>query len=125
MRKENFNTPGLNIVVLVLMLMAYSCSSPSAGSPSEPVAAEEPKATMHSVEMIQMKFYPAELKVKKGDKVVFVNHDLVTHDVTEESQKLWSSSPMIADQTWVLTVSETVSYYCSIHPVMKGKIIVE
>lgn len=125
MRKENFSKSGVNIVVLVLMLMVYSCSSPSSESTSEPVAAEESKPAMHSIEMIQMKFYPAELKVKKGDKVVFVNHDLVTHDVTEESKKLWSSSPLASDQTWILTVTETVNYYCSIHPVMKGRIIVE
>ncbi len=80
---------------------------------------------MHSVEITQMKFYPAELRVKKGDKVVFVNHDLVTHDITEESKKVWSSSPLVTDQTWILVVTESVNYFCSIHPVMKGKIIVE
>ena len=72
-----------------------------------------------------MKFFPAELKVKKGDKVVFVNHDLVTHDVTEETKKAWSSSPMATNQTWVLIAMESADYFCSIHPVMKGKIIVE
>ncbi len=114
------------ISLLLLLVILGSCSSPSEEATPEPdTAIEEPKPAMHSVEITQMKFFPAELKVKKGDKVVFVNHDLVTHDVTEESKKAWSSSPLATDKTWVLVVTESVNYFCSIHPVMKGKIIVE
>lgn len=114
------------ICLLLVLVILGSCSSPSEEATPEPdTAIEESKPTMHSVEITQMKFFPAELKVKKGDKVVFVNHDLVTHDVTEEAKKAWSSSPLATDQTWVLVVTETVNYFCSIHPVMKGKIVVE
>jgi plastocyanin len=101
------------------------CASPSETKPQPGTTIDEPKPAIHSVEITQMKFYPAELKVKKGDKVIFVNHDLVTHDITEESKKEWSSSPLATDQTWVLVVTGSVNYFCSIHPVMKGKIIVE
>jgi plastocyanin len=112
-------------LVLVLAILG-SCSSPSKEASPEPDSSlEEARPAMHSVEITQMKFFPAELKVKKGDRVVFVNHDLVTHDVTEEAKKTWSSSPLATDQTWVLVVTETVNYFCSIHPVMKGKIVVE
>lgn len=114
------------ICLLLVLLILGSCSSPSEEATPEPdTAIEESKPAMHSVEITQMKFYPAELKVKKGDKVVFVNHDLVTHDVTEESKKAWSSSPLATNQTWVTIVNESAGYFCSIHPVMKGKIIVE
>lgn len=123
--KEFWKGLKIYIGLLVSILMIYSCSSPSGESTPEPAKVEESKPAMHSVEMIQMKFFPAELKVRKGDKVVFVNHDLVAHDITEESKKLWNSSPLASDQTWILEVTESVSYYCSIHPVMKGKIVVE
>lgn len=115
------------IICLILVLVILgSCSSSSEESIHEPdMAIEEPKPAIHSVEITQMKFFPAELKVKKGDKVIFVNHDLVTHDVTEETKKAWSSSLMATDQTWVLIAMESADYFCSIHPVMKGKIIVE
>lgn len=116
----------LEIGLLFIVAMLISCASPSEQPTPEPATTiDEPKPTVHSVEITQMKFYPAELKVKKGDKVVFVNHDLVTHDITEESKKEWSSSPLVTDQTWILVVTESVNYFCSIHPVMKGKIIVE
>ena len=114
-----------SVYSVLLLFLLEACSSP-ADKKTEPVkTVEKTKPTMHVVEIIQMKFYPAELKVKKDDKVVFVNHDLVTHDVTEESKKAWSSSPLTTDQTWILEVKESVNYYCSIHPVMTGSIVVE
>jgi len=117
----------INPVVLLLLclLMLHGCSPGSDQEAEKPAAIEEKRPTMHSVEMLQMKFYPIELKVKKGDKIVFVNHDIVTHDIREESKKAWNSSPMSEGQTWILEATETVNYYCSIHPVMKGKIVVE
>ena len=113
------------ILVFVSLLILESCSPDSEKSAAEPASVEEKKPEMYAIEMSQMKFNPAELKVKKGDKIVFVNHDIVAHDVTEESKKAWNSSPMADGQTWVLVATETVNYYCSLHPVMKGKIVVE
>ena len=113
-------------LILTLLVMFYACSSPAVKKAAEPaVQLEKVEPEIYSVEMVNMKFSPEELKVKKGDKVVFVNHDMMTHDVTEESKKAWSSSPLTTDKNWVLEVTESVNYYCSIHPVMKGKIIVE
>ncbi len=112
--------------LLSVLIILGSCSSPPEEAIPQPGnAIKETKPAMHSVEITQMRFFPAELKVRKGDKVVFVNHDLVTHDITEETKKAWSSSPLAVNQTWVLTVAENANYFCSIHPVMKGKIIVE
>jgi plastocyanin len=113
------------MIKMVAALLAIVMTQASCSSPSEKTAAEAVKPTIHSIEIRQMKFVPSELKVKKGDKIIFINHDLVTHDITEESKKAWSSSPVAADQTWTLVATESVSYFCSIHPVMNGKIIVE
>ena len=113
------------ICLLFFLLFMSSCSSPSEKVAPEPTKTEAPKPVVHLIEIKQMKFVPAEIKVKKGDEVAFVNRDIVAHDVTEESHKAWNSSPLATDQTWVLVATETVNYYCSIHPVMKGKIVVE
>ena len=123
---ENYRLSMINIAWLLLfVLVSHSCSPVADKKLAEPSTNDETKPAMHSIEMSQMKFYPAELKVKKGDKIVFVNHDMVTHDITEESKKTWNSSPLSDGQTWILVATETVNYYCSIHPVMKGKIVVE
>jgi len=112
-------------VVFASLLILNSCSSGEEKDAAESAPVEENKPEMHAIEMSQMKFNPAELRVKKGDKILFVNHDMVAHDVTEESKKAWNSSPMADGQTWILIATETVNYYCSLHPVMKGKIVVE
>jgi plastocyanin len=79
----------------------------------------------HTVEISQMQFKPAELKVNKGDRVVFVNKDIVTHDVTEASGKSWKSPALTSGKSWSMIVNQSQAYYCSFHPVMKGKIIMQ
>jgi plastocyanin len=87
--------------------------------------AKEEVHRLYTVEIKQMKFQPAELVVQKGDTVVWINHDIVPHDVTEESKKAWTSSLMPVGTSWRLIVNESAGYYCSIHVVMKGKLVVQ
>ncbi len=99
-----------------LNLFLLSCSTP------EQRIVNKTKA--YTVQIRQMQFQPAELTVGIGDTVVFVNRDLFVHDVTEEVSKAWSSSPMPPGSTWKKIVTEDADYYCSIHVVMKGKLLV-
>ncbi len=101
-----------------------SCSSPSSQNQAGGTSDPDHTAATRYVNIAQMAFSPAELTVNKGDKVVFVNNDLVAHDVTEEGSKAWSSSTLQPGQEWTLTITASADYYCTIHPVMKGKIIV-
>jgi len=77
------------------------------------------------VSLRQMQFAPAEVRVHAGDTVVFTNNDIVTHDVTEETAKLWTSGPLVVGESFAFVAQKDVTYYCSIHPIMKGKITVE
>lgn len=79
----------------------------------------------HTVEIRQMQFDPAVLSIQKGDTVVWINHDIVAHDATEEAAKLWTSGPLATGQSWSKVVTNSADYYCSIHVVMKGKLLVE
>lgn len=80
---------------------------------------------VHQVEIKGMAFQPAELKVRKGDIVVWINRDMVPHDVTEEKKKAWTSSPIPSGKTWRIKVTQSAYYFCSIHQVMKGRIVVQ
>lgn len=112
--------------LLLSLLIFGSCTSPSEKEKTAPATeTKENKPEIYTVEISQMKFNPAELKVKKGDNIVFVNRDIVAHDVTEEKSKAWTSSPLQTGQYWTLVATESTNYYCSLHPTMKGKIIVE
>ena len=71
-----------------------------------------------------MKFQPAELTVNKGDTVIWINKDIVPHDITEIN-RAWASPLLNTGDTWEKVVTESASYFCSIHVVMKGKLIVK
>ncbi len=79
-------------------------------------------AKTHVVEIRSMKFQPAQLKVNEGDSVLFINKDIVIHDVTEQSNKRWKSAPLNTGDNYKIIVMQSADYYCSIHPIMKGKI---
>lgn len=103
------------------MFLLNSCTAPEERAQK----IQEPVHKVYNVEIKQMQFQPAELTVQKGDTVVWTNNDIVTHDVTEEKSKLWTSGPLAAGQSWSLVVKESADYYCSIHVVMKGKLLVQ
>ena len=80
-----------------------------------------PFVKTHRVEIRNMKFVPAEILVSKGDSVIFINHDLVIHNVTD-SNKTWASPTIAPKKSWTYIVNEDLSYFCSFHPMMKGRI---
>ena len=86
---------------------------------------EKPKPISYTVEIQGMKFVPEELKAHVGDTIVWINRDMVAHNVTEEVNKTWSSSVLKPDKSWQMVVNSSSDYYCNIHTGMKGKIIVE
>ncbi len=79
----------------------------------------------HTVEISQMAFTPAKLLVPKGDTVLFINKDIVIHDVTATSEKSFKSPPLRSGQSWRLVATKSAAYYCSFHPVMKGTLTVK
>jgi plastocyanin len=82
-------------------------------------------ATFHTVVIRQMKFEPTVLKLHKGDTVLWINKDITEHDITEEVEKKWSSSKIPVNKSWSMVVKQRADYFCSIHVVMKGKLLVE
>ena len=116
--------PDRIITAMFCLLMVAGCSRGEKHTPNpyKDVIASEPE--MHIIEIKQMKFEPVALTIHSGDKVTWINHDILVHDVTQQPGKTWSSGPMEAGASWSTTFTESADYYCSIHVVMKGKIIV-
>lgn len=82
------------------------------------------KAGAHVVTIENMKFNPAAITVNKGDQVTFINKDIVGHNATEVN-KVWASTMLQTGQSWTFSPQKTSDYYCTVHLVMKGKIIVK
>lgn len=98
-----------------IFLLLYSCS-PSGSETTTPPATD-------TVIISGMKFHPEELYVNKWDTVVWINQDLVAHDVTAFPGKEWTSDTIAVDHSWKKEIGKSINYFCSIHPTMKGKVI--
>jgi plastocyanin len=77
-------------------------------------------------------FDPPTLKVAKGTTVTWKNADSTLHTVTSgsaegnESGTAFDSSYLAAGKTfpWTFNTAGTFDYYCTLHPYMKGQIVV-
>ena len=69
-------------------------------------------------------FHPDTITISAGDTVKWTNLDSVNHDVKGDS---FDSGVMKSDGTFEMIFNQTgtYNYICSIHPSMKGQIIVQ
>jgi 3',5'-cyclic-AMP phosphodiesterase len=72
------------------------------------------------------RFTPTVLTVAAGTKVEWVNEDDVPHLIVSKSGAFKASPLLDTDQRFSATLSKagTYEYYCSLHPMMQGKILV-
>jgi plastocyanin len=79
------------------------------------------------VSMEGIKFNPASVTVKAGDKVTWTNKDSVGHDVTGDNFKSGDSGGMQNGDTFSQTFAKkgTFDYVCTVHPGMKGSVTVK
>lgn len=90
----------------------------------EGVQEEKSVENVHTVIIENMEYVPAELKIHRGDLVIFENRGIVEHNVTEFLDGEWTSGNFQPGEKWEKTFDESLKYYCSIHPTMKGTITV-
>lgn len=101
----------------LLIITASLFGLSSCGSSYTPVT--------HTVVIKNLKFLPAVLTIHEGDTVKWINKDALKHDVTQETSQSWTSGVMEKDVVWKKAISQTTDYFCSLHVIMKGKLIVE
>lgn len=77
-----------------------------------------------TVVIYQMQFQPANLTVNKGDTVVWINKDLVSHNVTEDPAGSIKSDTLNTGDSFKLVPDHSFNYICSIHPTMKAQLTV-
>jgi plastocyanin len=88
-------------------------------------AAEDQPAAI-SITIDNFSFTPKEITVSKGTTITWVNHDDVPHTVVSPDKK-FKSRALDTDEkfSFTFTDSGTYGYFCSVHPVMTGKVIVK
>lgn len=80
---------------------------------------------VHIVVIEGMKFVPEVLQVNPGDTVEWHNKDIVPHNATAENRAF--RSPTISPTgkwTYKARNKGEYTYLCTLHPVMKAKLII-
>jgi plastocyanin len=79
------------------------------------------------VTMEGIKFNPASVTVKAGDKVTWTNKDSVGHDVTGDNFKSGDSGGLQNGDTFAQTFDKKgkFDYVCTVHPGMTGSVTVK
>ena len=106
----------------VFLLFTTLASSPGlAEDPNN--AAASPAVT---VSMDHSTFIPSEITIAPGTTVTWVNVETMPHTVVELN-KAFRSKTLVKDGTFsfTFTTAGDYNYLCSIHPNMKGKVIVK
>jgi plastocyanin len=88
-------------------------------------AAGENNAAL-SITIDNFSFTPKEITVATGTTITWFNHDDVPHTVVSPDKKFRSKALDTDDQfSFTFTDAGTYNYFCSVHPMMTGKIIVK
>jgi plastocyanin len=89
-------------------------------------AKSEDKSSPAEVRVDNFSFAPETLTVPVSSTVTWVNKDDVPH-VIASNNGLFKSKALDTDDTYSYTFTKAgaYSYYCSIHPKMLGKIVVQ
>jgi amicyanin len=115
------------IVLLIASCMSAGCySSPAPSATTAPPASA---AGGTSVAIKNFAFDPSTLTVKTGSTVTWVNNDGTPHALASDagSPAAFTSDSLStgASYTFTFTQPGTYSYHCSIHPSMKGTVVVQ
>ena len=86
----------------------------------------QPKPETMEVKIDNFSFGPAEVTVTVGTTVTWTNRDDIPHTVVS-TDKVFKSKVLDTDEKFSYTFSKpgTFPYFCSIHPKMTGKVVVQ
>jgi len=95
------------------------------GATAVAASAAQP-STSPEVTISNFSFQPPLLTVKVGTRVTWTNRDTAPHTVTSTDKRFESSSGMDTNDgySYVFGKAGTYEYFCSLHPMMVGKIVV-
>jgi plastocyanin len=118
MTRRNVWIAGLAAPVMITLLLL-------AGLPSV-TANDQPSAANAEVKIDNFSFGPETLKVPVGATVTWTNKDDIPH-TTVSADGAFKSKVMDTDEkfSYTFTKAGTYSYFCSVHPKMTGKVVVQ
>ncbi len=117
------------LALLALSLVASSCGG--TGGTGTTTAQSTPSTSGGAgggaeVVMKNLAFTPASVTIKVGESVTWTNEDSTNHTVVADNGE-FTSDQLANGATFSFTFDKagTYLYHCSIHPSMKGTVIVQ
>ena len=109
----------------LLAALGLGIAGLGAGAGSVPAGAQQKPDTME-VKIDNFTFGPTELTVRVGTTITWTNADDIPHTVVS-TDKVFKSKVLDTDEKFSFTFSTpgTFPYFCSIHPKMTGKVVVQ
>jgi plastocyanin len=88
--------------------------------------AQQPAAATAEVRIDNFSFGPGTVTVAVGTTVIWTNHDDIPHTVVS-TEGVFKSKVLDTDEKFWFTFSKagTFPYFCSLHPKMTGKVVVQ
>jgi plastocyanin len=119
MTKRNMWVAGLATPAMIAVLLLFAGSS-------RVTAKDEPSTANAAVKIDNFVFGPQALTVPVGATVTWTNSDDIPHTAVS-TDGVFKSKVMDTDEKFSYTFSKagTYPYYCSIHPKMTGKVVVQ
>jgi len=116
------NSRSLIALLSAVVLLATASLRVSAGANT----AQPGRPVTHAVDVVNDSFQPATIVVKAGEKVTWHNSDDDPHTITS-TRPLFDSGGLARDDSYsyVFRKPGTYTYYCKVHPFMKGTVVVK
>jgi plastocyanin len=116
----------LRVCIASLAMAIMATGVLLAGSPKVAAKAQQPAAASSEVKIDNFSFGPGTLTVAVGTTVVWTNHDDIPHTVVS-TEGVFKSKVLDTDEkfSYTFTKAGAFSYFCSIHPKMTGKVVVQ
>ena len=108
------------VAAAVLGITAFGAKHSAGAAQQKPQSAE--------VKIDNFSFGPAGLTVSVGSTVTWTNRDDIPHTVvSSDDPKVFKSKVLDTDEKFSFKFDKagTYSYFCSVHPKMTGKVIVQ
>ena len=113
-------------IVGLAVPMAIAAMLSLGGARSSPLRAQQAPATSAEVKIDNFSFGPVAITVAAGTTVTWTNRDDIPHTVVSDD-KVFKSKVLDTDEKFSYTFIKpgTYPYFCSVHPKMTGKVIVQ
>ena len=115
-------------IMLVLTCSFSGCTSSQSPQTTTPTT-QAPSGGLNAIEIKNFAFSPAILTIKTGTTVTWMNQDGAVHQIASDAGTpvAFTSDTLANGASYQFTFTQpgTYTYHCTVHPSMKGTIIVQ